>query len=50
MVFGTGIKIGTLLVFATRYKNVFAFKSTEACHMTVLPRYFKENSSTDRLL
>ena len=50
MVLGTGIKLGISLVFATCYKNVFAFKSNQACHMIVLPRYFKENLSADQLL
>ena len=50
MVLGTCIKLGILLVFATRYKNVFAFKSTQTCHMNVLPKFSKDNLSADQLL
>ena len=50
MILGYGIKLGISLVFAKRSKNVFAFKSTQACHMTVLQRYSQENLSADLLL
>ena len=50
MVFGTGIKFGISLVIATRYKTIFAFRSAQACHMTALPKYSKENSCADQLL
>ena len=50
MLFGIGIKFDISLVFATRYKNVFAFKSSQTYHMIVSRRYSKKNSSADQLL
>ena len=36
MILGTSIKHGDLLVFTRLFKNIFAFETTQACHMTLL--------------